>query len=225
MAYQIELPEKTNFCRVQDAQQAKLLSNQKSFAYFSPFLAQEQTVADAAEEANCSLETMLYHIKQFLNAGLIKIVREEKRAGRPLKIYRSSFDAYFIPFEATPFSSLEERLEHEFGEQQKTIIRSVARHLRYKDAMGYRFFRAPDGEVWQQCETNTSNHYDSDDPELPPGSQMYGHSYLTQEEARAYQIELNNLSHKYFKPYTKNRKTEGREAYVMNYTFVKLELE
>jgi hypothetical protein len=87
------------------------LSDPESFRYFEPFIARDRTVKEAAEAVGCNLDTMLYRVRKFLNAGLLKVTRVEKRAGRPIKHYRSTSEAFFVPFEVTPYAELEERLE------------------------------------------------------------------------------------------------------------------
>ena len=221
----VKPPDQETFHYIKNKAQAKALSDQKTFHHFSPFIAQDCSASEAAEEASCSLEAMLYRIKQFLNLDLLKIVREEKRAGRAIKVYRSSFDAYFIPFEMTPFASVEERLEHLFHEHDKDVIRSMTALLQNKNLTGQRVFRAPDGEVWRQSASTIDSYYDLADSEHSIGTQMIGETYLTQEEAREFQMALNQLASQYQKPYNQNRKTEGRDAYILSFTFVKLEPE
>ena len=93
-------PPSDVFHTVSDPEQARLLSNRESFRFFEPFVARELSATGAAEEVGCALDTMLYRIKTFVRAGLLQVSRLEKRAGRPIKHYRSVYDAYFIPFEA-----------------------------------------------------------------------------------------------------------------------------
>ena len=111
-------PSAEAFHTVTDAEQARLLSNRESFRFFEPFIAKEQSATAAAAEVGCALDTMLYRIKTLLGAGLLQVAKLEKRAGRPVKHYRSAHDAYFIPFEVTPFANLEERMREHFSEAQ-----------------------------------------------------------------------------------------------------------
>ena len=93
--------------RVEDADQARLLTDSEAQMIFRPFLARELTASQAASETGRDLNAVLYRLRQFVAAGLVKVVREIKRAGRPIKVYRSTADAYFVPYEFTPFASLE----------------------------------------------------------------------------------------------------------------------
>jgi hypothetical protein len=78
--------------------------------FFVPFLAHERRVAEAAAEVGCSVNRMLYQVRALVNAGLLQILREEPRAGRAVRVYRSVHDAYFVPFSATPYNTLEQRI-------------------------------------------------------------------------------------------------------------------
>ena len=143
-------PTAAAFCVVRDAEQAKLLSDPKSFRYFDPFIAQTRTVTAAAEEVGCNLDAMLYRVKTFTKAGLLKIECEEKRAGRPIKYYRSSFDAYFVPFEVTPYAGLEERIREMRQANGESLVPAMARLLREFGWEGQRIYRHPQGAVWRE---------------------------------------------------------------------------
>jgi hypothetical protein len=39
-----------------------------------------------------------YHLHQLVSAELVEVTREQKRAGRPIRFYRSRYNEYFIPF-------------------------------------------------------------------------------------------------------------------------------
>src|SRR5690554_4500150 len=93
---------------VRDERQARLLLDPESLRFFRPFLARERTVSQAASEVKCAPSVMLYRVGTFLRANLLQIVRKEPRRGRPIKIYRSTHDEYFIPYALSPHATLEE---------------------------------------------------------------------------------------------------------------------
>ncbi len=144
-------PPAEAFHTVTDPEQARLLSDPASFRFFEPFVARELSVTVAAEEVGCKLDTMLYRVKTLLKAGLLDVSRLEKRAGRPVKHYRSVHDAYFVPFELTPYAEVEERLTLQFREYQALVVPTMARALRRMEREGRRVYRRRDnGEVWQE---------------------------------------------------------------------------
>lgn len=210
-------PPPEAFMTVQDEEQARLLSDVKSFNYFIPFVAKERTVSEAAREVGCTLEAMLYRVNQFCKAGLLEVTRLKKRAGRSVKLYRSVAEAFFVPFHLTPFADLEERLAGTMLANQQQLLSALANTLKLQQAYGQRIYRAPDGEVWKSsAETETA----SGDLDLHIGTQMHSDMYLTDEEARAFQRALRDLWLEYHRG---PDEAEGRSLFALSFAFAKLE--
>lgn len=178
------------FLRIDDPTQAKLLTDPISVGYLSPFLARERTVGQAAAEIGCGIGTMYYRVGVFLQAGLLEVRRVEPRAGRSIKHYRSVADGFFIPFEATPYAGLEERLEAQRREIDQRYVEAVARLLREAGVEGQRLYRGPDGEVWQEAAADVNRVIDLDSPDAPAALDFFREVRLTRNEARALQREL-----------------------------------
>lgn len=140
---------------------------------------------------------MLYRVRTFLRAGLLSVTREEKRAGRPIKHYRSSHDAYFIPFTATPYADLEERLRKQFGVLVEELIRGVAAVLRQVGHDGRWFYRDDDGLVGSKSGEEARLEFDFDDPRWPTAYDFYAQVHLSRDEAKALQRELRDLHARY----------------------------
>ena len=215
-------PPASAFCVVRDAGQARLLSDPQSFRYFDPFIAQTRTVTAAAEEVGCALDTMLYRVKVFLKARLLRVVQEERRAGRPIKHYRSSCDAYFVPFEATPYAGLEERIFEMREANGEQIVPAMARLLRAFGWEGQRIYRHPDGAVWRESALDAEvNVPDVSDPRLPIGRQFFSELYLLDDEARALQRELYEVWERY--KGREKRVDAAHKEYALEVSFLKLE--
>ncbi len=215
-------PPAEAFCVVRDAEQARLLSDPKSFHYLEPFIAQTRTVTAAAEEVGCNVDTMLYRVKVFLKVGLLKVVREEKRAGRPIKHYRSGSDAYFVPFEVTPYAGLEERIAEMRLANGIEIVPAMARLLREFGWEGQRIYRHPKGEVWRESALDAEVSLpDFNDPSLPIGRQFFSELYLLDEDARALQRELYEVWGRYEKK--SERGGPSHRRYGLEVAFLKLE--
>jgi hypothetical protein len=122
---------------VSDPVQAEFLTDPTKKTFFTPFLARERRVAEAAAEVGCSLNTMLYRVRTMLDCGLLTIVREEPRAGRASKVYRSVHDAYFVPFVATPYDTLEQRLSVQGDPIWAGLITAYADALRRSKRFGH----------------------------------------------------------------------------------------
>lgn len=172
-------PDSGRFHTVTDPIQARLLTEPESKEFFKPFLARERSTAEAAGVMSCSLNIMLYRIKTLLRAGLIEVVRERPRKGRPAKVYRSVHDAYFVPFSVTPYATLEERLMVQAEPIFAGLIESYAAALKQNERYGHHIFVGENGAVW------TSDLL----PELTPAGlpTLYTDVYvrLLEDDARA----------------------------------------
>jgi hypothetical protein len=204
--YSSRRPEE-KWLTVEDPEQARLLSDLNSFEFFEPFIARERTASQAAAELGRRLDTVLYRVRQFLEAGLLQVTRLEKRAGRPIKQYRSVADAFFIPFAVTPFATLEDRLASQMASGNQKIVRSIAAVLRETGLEGRRIFRADNGTVWNQSASDAETPLRPVDPNMPAAIQYGTELYLGFEEAKALQRQLHEL----FESYGEREVGEGRK--------------
>ncbi len=209
-----ELPE--TFFTVQDAEQAHLLSDVKTRAYFEPFLGRELSVLAAAREVGCSLHAMLYRVRVFVGAGLLRIVREEARAGRPIKYYRSAHDAYFIPLEMTPYAELEERLSVQFAPSVNMLTKSWSHLLREIGQHGRRLYRDDAGFVFSDSGEEGQHFSDYRSLNFPAAFDFFLELHLPQEEAKRLQLELVEL----YKRYLPCREKSGDKAYIFQAALV-----
>lgn len=182
---------------IEDPEQARLLSDLSVFRYFEPFIARELSVSEAAAEADCGIDTLLYRVRRFISAGLLTVVRSEKRAGRPVKFYRSVADAFFVPFAAMPYATLEERLASQMESSNGRLIRSIAQVLRDTGLEGRRIFRGPNGVVWNESAADAHTPLKPDDPEMPAAFQFEIGLHLAFSEAKELQRELYGLFERY----------------------------
>ena len=72
---------------------ARVLADASKRRYLSPFLGRTRRLTEAARELGVSPARLAYWVRRFLALGLLKQV------GRG---YRSTAEAYFVPFEASP---------------------------------------------------------------------------------------------------------------------------
>lgn len=218
------------FYTVTDPEQARLLSNPASLRFLEPFVARDLSVKAAAEEVGCKLDTMLYRVKTLLNAGLLRVARLEKRAGRPIRHYRSVYDAYFVPFEVTPYAEVEERLTAHFRERQALVVTGMAQVLRRTGREGRRVYRRlDDGEVWQESAGEvraTINVHDAEDYRAymehyrgPVAEFMDDTLMLTDQEAR----ELLTSFYEVWRRFKRREDEQQRHPYFMQFTIVPLE--
>lgn len=57
----------------------------------------ERSLKQVADLNRLPLNLAHYHIKKLVEAGLVEVTRQQKRAGRPVRFYRARYSAYFIP--------------------------------------------------------------------------------------------------------------------------------
>lgn len=218
----------SRFFTVSDPEQARLLSEPRFQAAFRPFLARESSAAVAAAGLGLDLNAMLYRIRLLHRAGLLEVVREEKRQGRPIKIYRSVHDAYFIPYDATPFADLEERLWQQQLPEARERARIQARRLQQGGIHGQRLFRDERGEAWMQSAAASDEEIDWLDPRKPPAIDYWTDLALTDTEGRELQLLLYEVLQRHSRASlqgggTAADLTDGRKRYRLNVALVPLD--
>lgn len=173
-----------NFHTVDDPVQARLLTDPKSQAFFRPFLAREATATSAAEELDADLNAVLYRLKTFQAAGLVHVVREIPRHGRPIKVYRSVHDAYFIPYAVTPFATLEERLLQQLTTDARERAKLQAKRLGDAGQSGQRLYRNDLGETWSDAAEGPDSEIDWLSTERSAAIDFWTDVRLSDKEAR-----------------------------------------
>jgi hypothetical protein len=129
---------------VSDPTQARFLTDPAKKTFFMPFLARERRIAEAASEVGCSINRMLYQVRTLLGCGLLQVLREEPRAGRAVQVYRSVHDAYFVPFAATPYDTLEQRITVQGDPIWSGLVAAYADALRRSRRHGHLLRRVGD---------------------------------------------------------------------------------
>lgn len=213
---------------ITDPEQARLLSSSESFRYFEPFLARDCTVSQAAKELHIKVDTMLYRVKTFVKAGLLNVVKTQSRRGRSVKVYHSSADVYYIPFEITPFEDVEEFFRKSRKANDDILIPRFAKIIRQIGREGRKIYRDDNGEVWSSSAGSVNDTYFGfEDAEKLEGllrqkRQMAENSsdilWLTEEEARDFVIELYKAWGKY-----KGGDKSKRKPYFFEFAFVPMD--
>ncbi|HKI57965.1 MAG TPA: hypothetical protein VKA00_01950 [Trueperaceae bacterium] len=185
---------------VTTALQARLLSDPAGRSYFIPFLARTRSVKAAAAEVGCRLDAMHYRVTRFLAAGLLGVVGETPRAGRPIKLYRSVADTFYIPFGLTPYAELEERIRRDLRSEEDRLVAALAHAVRLSGREGRRIYRSDDGEVMVDAAADTAPPSDwfemvrSWPPHLPVTERVGGELALTHSEAKELLLAFRALT-------------------------------
>jgi hypothetical protein len=180
---------------------AKLLVDDEAREVLGAFLGRSRSAQEAASDLGRDLDSVLYRVKRLLQAGLLVVVEERSRGGRAIKIYRSPFERWFVPFEALPYADVEETLMALHVVQAQRVARAAARHLVRTPWAGFLVERGSDGRVWMVGASRAG----ADVPaEVPFGEGVAGVAtdatvelHLTPEEALALNRELHELVHRY----------------------------
>ncbi len=213
-------PSAARFHRVEDATQARLLVDPTALRYFRPFLARDASIAEVARETGLNPDALRYRVGTFLRAGLLTVVRERPRAGRPIKIYRSRHDAYLIPYARTPHASLEEAFAATYDGTIRRIARAQARRFEKLGWDGQRLYRDAGGETWLEGAPEVGRGADPTDPERPLGYDFAIDVRLTDAEARALQDGLLALLGRYRSHAARDRQDGAGHRYLVMAAFV-----
>ncbi len=154
----------------------------------------------AARRTGVDIRVVHREVLALFRAGILQLVREDKRSGRAIKIYASAASAFFVPFSTADAATLDELSGGYAGHYAELFRQASAREfdrLHREQAAGrewgVRLYLAPEGH-WQ-----TDSSYEG--AELIDAAVRYqgpvglmldadASFTLTEEEARAVQREL-----------------------------------
>jgi predicted transcriptional regulator len=115
--------------RVHDAEMARTLLSLDRDITLALFMTGEFTLTQAAEALEVGLSTLHYRVQRLLDQGLVEVVREEARRGRPQKVYRAVAERFLVAFELSDHESLEALLLRLAETPHKMIFTSTMRVL------------------------------------------------------------------------------------------------
>ena len=127
---------------------ADILVNTQTRKLIYPFLGRTKTVAVAAQELDMSTSALLYQVNKLLNLGILRIVREEPRAGRASKVYSTTSESFFVPFQTAKTETLEaylQSIKHYYEQLLTTSVVQVMESM--EDDWGVKIYRSQDGKV------------------------------------------------------------------------------
>ena len=195
---------------ITESETADILINPKTLRQLEPFLGKACTVSQAAQATGDKANTILARVKRFLKLGLIEIVKEEKRDGRPIKHYQATADIFFVPYEATSAETLEVMIR-ERDLYWAHLLRKGVVQARIEDigTWGTRIYKDYLGRLQIQTATNPETNYTMLDDSRPAALSAWRDSvYLDFEDAKNLQQEMFQLLKKY------NQK-KGSQRYII----------
>ncbi|MEM6429230.1 MAG: helix-turn-helix domain-containing protein [Deinococcota bacterium] len=181
---------------VQTPAQARLLTDPTAVQFFKPFLAVEKTMQEAAVELNTPISTVHYRVKQLVTAGLLKVAREQARAGRAIKYYTSIKPNVFIPFSLTPYATLEEGIHEQLSPVWRMVELGLACSYSQTHTQGRRLMRDEHGTVLTSLSSSLSEL--SNVTETPSYDDYYSDLLLKLSPKDAHELAttLKEICHK-----------------------------
>lgn len=204
---------------VHEAEIADLLTNPETLRQLEPFLARDSTVSEAARLTGTLPNTMLARVRRWTRLGLLEVTREEQRAGRPVRWYRTSADSWFIPFDTTSAESLESSLKQR-DEWWSSRLRAAVVRAREEQVgtWGTRVYRDRRGFLQVQMALSPDSNWTSLAPDRPAVLAAWRDGlYLDFEDAKELQRELFALLLRY-------QGREGAQRYLLRLGLAPLDL-
>ena len=189
---------------------ADLLTNPAVLRQLEPFLGRAVSVAQAAQETGEKPNTVLSRVRRLLDAGILIEADRIPRQGRPIRLYRSAADTFFIPFDATSAESLEAALAEREAYWEKLLRENVVRaRFDHVGEWGTRIYRDSRGRLQIQTAITADRNYTTLDLEGPAVLSAWRERvYLDFEDAKALQQEMFALLKKY-------QRKEGAQRYIV----------
>jgi hypothetical protein len=90
---------------IEDDRAAQALADHRRREILMLFAPGPRTLGEAAAASGKELRRLHHHVGRLCAAGLVEVVGERRRAGRPMKLYRAASDSFFVRDEllARPF--------------------------------------------------------------------------------------------------------------------------
>jgi hypothetical protein len=195
--------ESRTWLTVEDRAAAAVLTAPDEFKFLRPFMNSAKSVTSAAKELNVSVLSMYRRVKHFEKLGLLKIARLKPRKGKPTKLYRTSADAFFVPFHASPYSDLFSfMLERQDVWQRRLLKGIVGNNHDELFGMGLCFY-TDESEHVRVTRGSAPGKMDSVavtlEPQAPATWNDWSTISLEFEEAKNLQHELHALLTKYLR--------------------------
>lgn len=186
---------------ISDTEAAAVLMDPARLRHLAPFIGAETSVAQAAEQSGSHPNTTLKRVRRFVELGLLTVAREVPRAGRPVKLYRSVAQVYFVPFEATGAETLEVGLAERESYYERLLRRNVVTaRLDTIGTWGTRIYRDARGRLQVQTAVTPDSNATSLDHAAPAVLSAWRDGVMLEfEDAKALQAELFSLLQRYLR--------------------------
>lgn len=195
----METAESLSVSVVREPEAAQALTDPKTLHQLAPFLGRACSVSAAAEELGLKPNSMLAKVRRFVRLGLLRVVREQPRKGRAIKLYRTRADCFFVPFEATSAITLGAALAERDAYWEELLRKNVVRaRTEAVGSWGTRIYRDEWGRLQVQMALTPERNTTMLDMAAPAVLSSWRDSvYLDFEDAKALQREMFTLLLRY----------------------------
>jgi hypothetical protein len=195
---EMQTPNSTSLT-ITNPEAAAYLSNPHRAVFLYPFIGKERSASQVALEYRADLRAYLYQIGRMQRLGLLQHTRTEKRKGSPVKHYRASADAFFVPLSATKLEGLEAMVDAWSQSLQPVFLKSFIAALQATDHnWGVRIARDALGRLEIAPATNPETGLDLLAPEVPVILEgWFTDLHLDHADAKALQHDLLQLYFRY----------------------------
>lgn len=174
----------------------------------------ELALSEAASELGVKLPALLYHVERFIAFDLLYIARLEQRAGRSIKVYRSTAHTFFVPYHLTASETLAQLLGDLIAPTEGRFHREAAYTLQTLDPEWGLNISCPPGEGTSYALAPRATKFVPEliksvlKPDAPALFLSDGTLELDFETAKALQKELIDLFNTY-----RQRQQPGSQTY------------
>src|SRR5262245_58465686 len=116
--------------RVSDPEAALWLADPERRRWLVPFVSGERTLAEVARALDVPVNAVLYRARLLVKHGLVRVVGEQQRRGRPMKRYAAAAEGFIVPLSLVPGATLEGLLAMNELRGQEVLSRGLARAVR-----------------------------------------------------------------------------------------------
>ena len=177
-----------------DPKAAAVLTDPATLEYLEPFIGQATSISEAAQQTGANLNTLYHWVKRWERLGLVAVSEETPRNGRAIKRYQTVADTFFVPFDVSPFPTLEDILAT-LDKQWELRLRKQVVKARQKvtETWGYTVRCNSEGAL-QVTSAKDGEDVDFLEADAPAVLSCWcGSFYLTDKEAKNLQRQLHEL--------------------------------
>jgi DNA-binding transcriptional ArsR family regulator len=122
--------ESTSLLEVRDARAGRFLSDVRELYFLAPLIGQELSASQYSAGLNIKLDAAVYRLRRMVKLGLVRVVREDRRGGSPVKYYTAVAERFFVPFELVDETGLEVWYHRMFSHFDTFFVKGVMQTLR-----------------------------------------------------------------------------------------------